>query len=424
MSTAIRIAFVASFAALASGCVMEEEPQPDDAELGESYAQGRVCGRGPTVQGVDVSYYQGRVDWDRVAGAGIGFGFARVSDGTRFIDPRFGENWRGMRRVGILRGAYQFFRPGQDARAQARIMTDVLGKLRAGDLPAVLDIETADGYSSASIRAGMRIWLREVEAATGKKPIIYTSWGFWNSLSGMSEFGDYPLWVANYTSLCPLVPTQTWSGWDMWQYTDTGRVPGVTGNTDRNVWNGTLDELKAFANARDLEPIEVYWSRQADGSYHLRALTPLGVARVEYYVDGYLIGQASREQGENYPADYRFNSNGLGRFFEVVGYDASNVVVARGIGQIDVTADTGVYIKQMGRGLYEIGLERAPDAVGAIEVAADGIVLTDGVSGKRRSTRKAVRTRFNSLGERDFAISTYNADGSLRGTLHRSFTLE
>jgi hypothetical protein len=83
-----------------------------------------------------------------------------------------------------------------------------------------------------------------------------------------------------------------------------------------------------------------------------------------------------------------------------------------------------VFIRQAGDKIYEIGLERAPSGVAAIEVRADGFLLVDGVSGKSRSSRLAVKSTFGTLGERNFALTTFNADGSKRGTLKRTFTLK
>ncbi len=180
----------------------------------------------------------------------------------------------------------------------------------------------------------------------------------------------------------------------------------------------------AFWTANDLAPLEVYWARQANGRYELRALAPSNVASVEYRVDGFEIGSATKADGSNFPDSYEFTSEKNGRLFEVIGLDASDTPVARGIGSIDVTSGTAVYIKQMGAALYEIGLERAPAGAASIEVRADGFLLTDSVSGKSRSTRLAVRSTFSQLGQRTFTVRSFNADGSLRGTLTRKLTLE
>ncbi len=170
--------------------------------------------------------------------------------------------------------------------------------------------------------------------------------------------------------------------------------------------------------------MEVFWQRERDGSYALRALAPQQVNRVEYYVDGYPVGEATRGAENNFPTSYRFTSNGSERRFEARGFDGSGELVARGVGLMDVTDGAAIYIRQMGKRLYEIGMEGAPEAIAAIEVDADQWTLTDSVTGQARSTRKAVRSTFTMLGERTFKITTFNADGSSRGSLYRTFTLE
>jgi len=169
--------------------------------------------------------------------------------------------------------------------------------------------------------------------------------------------------------------------------------------------------------------MEVYWARQADGAYHFRALAPEAIARVTYEVDGWPIGSARRADGHNFPIDYAFSSATDERELMVRGFDADGDEVGQGVGLMDVTDGVAVYVKQMGASLYEIGLERAPTGVAAIEVRADGYLLTDSVTGAARSGRNAVRSRFNTLGVRGFEISTYSPDGTWRGTLRRSFEL-
>lgn len=172
------------------------------------------------------------------------------------------------------------------------------------------------------------------------------------------------------------------------------------------------------------DAMEAYWARQADGRYELRALGPARVARVEYVVDGFVIGRATRADGENFPTSYRFELERAERAFEVRGFDASGAQVGRGVGLLDVTSGTGVAIRQLGAGLYEVALERAPSEVAAIELVVDGrFPITDQISGATRSSRLAVRHRYTQLGERRFAITTFNADGTARGTLHRTFVL-
>lgn len=415
---------------MATGCaqgVFDEEDAVESVELTDAL---RRCAQGPTVKGIDVSFYQEGVNWASVKQAGYRFGIARISDGTRFRDEYFQRNWSGIKAQGMVRGSYQFFRPQQSATQQAQIVIDAVGKLGPGDLPVVLDVESADGASSAAIVSGMQTWLDLVEEGTGKRPIIYAASGFWNTLRNTSQFASYDLWVANYQATCPAMP-DTWGDWTMWQYTDREQVPGVRGGVDANLFQGSYEQLVAYANqntepeASRLDAIEVYWARQADGTYKLGAIAKSRVTRVIYEVDGYTIGSATRTDGANFPDEYLFSLDRSERIFKVSGYDATGALVGQGIGLMDVTADVGVYIRQMGKSTYEVGIERAPAGMAGMEVIVDDTyTLTDSVSGVQRSARGAVRATFSKLGSREFTIKTFNADGSVRGYLRRTFELK
>jgi lysozyme len=238
--------FALSFAFLGGCAPAGEDVDEDTAEFEDAI---RMCADGPTLKGIDVSHWQRAVRWSAVEAAGVGFAFARVSDGAKVLDGQFEANWAGMKRHGIVRGAYQYFRPAQSASAQADIMIDAIGRLDDDDLPAVIDVETADGQSSADVVRSMKIWLHAVEAATGKTPIIYAAMGFWDTLAGTSHFAGYPLWVAHYGPRCPSLP-KTWGDWIFWQYSDAGSVAGVSGGVDTNLFNGTREDLLAFAGKR------------------------------------------------------------------------------------------------------------------------------------------------------------------------------
>ena len=205
------------------------------------------CG-GPTLKGIDISKWQSTIDWDSVVRDGVEFAFIRVSDGVYVEDDRFDYNWSEARDVGIIRGAYQFFRPTQSATEQANLLLDMMGALQPNDLPPVLDVEVADGASSAEIVASIREWLDVVEAEIGRQPIIYTSVGFWDGTVGASDaFSSYPLWVAHWGVDCPTLPV-AWDGWLFWQSSETGAVDGIYSNVDTDLFNGTWDDLIAFAN--------------------------------------------------------------------------------------------------------------------------------------------------------------------------------
>jgi lysozyme len=238
------------FAALgAASCA---DNQGESAEAGYDLGSAREdltqkCGadkyNGP--QGADVSSWQGSsFNW---SGAGVTFGYARISDGTGFVDPDFDINWAAMKAKGILRGAYQYFEPGQNATTQANMMVQKVGKLGDGDMPCMIDVEATGGQSAATIASKVKTWLGIVEAGTGKKPVIYTGAYFWQDNVKDTTFGGYPLWIAAYGPSCPSLPAG-WSNWKMWQYCDGQKQYCTNGSGfDRDVFNGTKADLQAFA---------------------------------------------------------------------------------------------------------------------------------------------------------------------------------
>jgi hypothetical protein len=148
----------------------------------------------------------------------------------------------------VLRGAYQFFEPGESEVTQANMMVAKVGKLGNGDLPAMIDVEVTGGQPGWAIAAKVRHWLQIVEAGTGKRPIIYTGSYFWEGNVGDTSFGSYPIWIAAYGPACPSLP-KGWSNWLMWQYSDGG------GSLDHDVFNGSLAELKKLAGVASGPPM-------------------------------------------------------------------------------------------------------------------------------------------------------------------------
>ena len=207
-----------------------------------------VCAKGTVTKGVDVSVYQGSVDWSKVKAAGITFAIVRVSDGTGTLDSTFATNWKDTKSNGLVRGVYQFFEPGEDPTKQADLVLSQVksaGGFDPGDLPPVMDIETTGGQSDATIQSNMQTWLDVIAKAIGRKPLIYTNLNTSSHFGG--KFGGYPLWVASWGASCPTMPN-AWSQWEFWQYADTGTINGISGGVDHDEFNGSLADLKAWAN--------------------------------------------------------------------------------------------------------------------------------------------------------------------------------
>jgi GH25 family lysozyme M1 (1,4-beta-N-acetylmuramidase) len=199
-------------------------------------------------RGTDVSSYEGTIDWAKVASGGIDFAIARTSDGLHFPDSKFAPNWSGMKTHGLVRGAYQFFRPSQDAAAQADMFLAAVGTFGPGDLPPILDVETLDGTTAATTVAQVRAWLDRVKQLTGITPAIYSSRRVWNELGNPTGFSMNDLWVANWGVSSPAMPT-LWKDWTFWQDSATGTVSGIAanGHCDMNWFHGTKADLRVAA---------------------------------------------------------------------------------------------------------------------------------------------------------------------------------
>jgi lysozyme len=382
----------------------------DDTEV-EGTPRVRVCADGATTKGIDVSKWQGTIDWGKVKTAGYAYAFIRVSDGANTKDAKFDANWAATKSVGIIRGAYQFFRPSQSVTAQANLMIDKIGTYTPGDLPPVIDVEDDGGLAPSTVASRVRQWVDLVKAAVGVEPIIYTGKYFWRDEVGSpASFAPNPLWIAQYTSLCPDIPAP-WAKWTFWQYTDSGSVPGIAGPVDTNRFNGTLAQLQAFAQSSPPRALPFRWQRNASGNYLFTVTPGSGVAKVELRVEDYLIGAPATTTGSG-SLTYTFNVATPNRVIEARGLASDGTLVALGNGIIDSISSTAAFVRQTGEHEYEIGLERAPSSWATVEVVVDGLTLTDLDTGTQRSTRKAVRYKFSGLGNRTLSIIARNSAGT------------
>lgn len=230
---------------LVAACVACGGAPTGGENIGTSGEAVVTCASGSTVQGVDVSTYQGTVDWTSVHASGRDFAFARVSDGTANPDGTFATNWAGIKAAGMVRGVYQFFRASQNATAQAELLASAVGTFEPGDLPPVADVEVLDGESGATLIANLATWVSVIKAKTGRTPMIYASPGFWDALPSTAPFVSELSWVADWGVSCPDTSTP-WTAWTFWQTADNGTVSGISGAVDLDVFNGTLAQLQAL----------------------------------------------------------------------------------------------------------------------------------------------------------------------------------
>jgi GH25 family lysozyme M1 (1,4-beta-N-acetylmuramidase) len=212
---------------------------------------------GTKAAGIDVSRFQGAIDWPTVASSGIKFAFVQASRGSGAdctvkpgqcgADPMFATNRVAAESSGIRVGPYhRAFAAGGtavDARADAIAEADVfltgVASLQTGELVPVLDVETPfSGMTAASLRTWIRVWVKKVTKRLGRKPMIYTNASSWAATGNTLEFAKakYPLWVAEWGVSRPSVPARNWAGhgYSVWQYSSSGTVAGISGNVDQD----------------------------------------------------------------------------------------------------------------------------------------------------------------------------------------------
>lgn len=200
--------------------------------------------------GIDVSRWQGEINWGNVAAAGYRFAVIRASIGNYYTDPRFYVNWEGAKEVGLLVSAYHVLVPDRPADSQTEHLLDTLDGRRS-DIPLVLDVELSRGVSPEEITATLQTCADLIEEEDGRKPVIYTARWFWDfNVLDEPNWIEYDLWVAHYGVDAPSLPS-SWDEWRFWQYSDQGQVPGISGAADLNWFNGSYEDLLEYV---DVEP--------------------------------------------------------------------------------------------------------------------------------------------------------------------------
>lgn len=198
---------------------------------------------GGMVIGIDVSEYQGEIQWEKVKNVSgtfpIDYVFIRSTAGSDRPDAAFTRNWEAAGKLKLIRGAYHYYRPDENSLQQADLFIKTV-KLRKGDLPPVLDIEKIpESQPIDSLKAGLKRWLNKVEVHYGVRPIIYTGEKYYESFLA-DDFPDYPFWIANYNFFVEEIDDD----WLFWQFTESASVDGVEGAVDVDIFNGSKKELR------------------------------------------------------------------------------------------------------------------------------------------------------------------------------------
>lgn len=193
------------------------------------------------LRGIDVSHHQKQIEWDTVTShQQLDFAFVKATEGSDFCDSLFSNNWSQLRRLGIRRGAYHFFRAYGCGLEQAAHFLQTVD-MQPGDFAPVLDIETCDEMPDSILIQEARVWLQTIEQALGIRPIVYSNLNFYEKhLAG--HLDDYPLWVARYSDQRPAL--ESGKAWHFWQYSNQGCLEGIGKKVDLNMFVGTTELLQ------------------------------------------------------------------------------------------------------------------------------------------------------------------------------------
>ncbi len=193
------------------------------------------------VRGVDVSHHQGAIDWNRVAASGdVQFAWMKATEGVSHTDRRFKRNWRDARKANVLVGAYHFYSMCRGGAAQAAHFIETVPK-ESNALPPAVDVE-ADGRCNrvppANLQVELTAFMDKIEAHYGVRPVLYSTSSY---IGAHLDDPDEELWLAGYSRS----PRRDWL---FWQFTDRGRVDGIAGPVDLNVYRLSASDLQAFVS--------------------------------------------------------------------------------------------------------------------------------------------------------------------------------
>ena len=253
------LVFGALLGAILAGCGAPAGRNPAPPAVAERFGDraphpwGSPAPSDYPVHGIDISKFQGAIDWPRVARSGISFAYIKATEGGDRVDEFFRDNVRSARRAGVPHGAYHFFYHCRPASEQARWFISHVPR-EAGALPPVLDIEWTPTSptctlrrDAATIRAEIADFVRIVGAHYGQRPVIYATLDFFHD-NDLGRLGAQEFWLRSVAAH----PRTAYPGqaWTFWQYTATGKVPGITGDADINTFAGSSAQWQAWLASR------------------------------------------------------------------------------------------------------------------------------------------------------------------------------
>lgn len=211
--------------------------------------------------GVDVSHHQGVIDWKKVKQSGVAFAYIKASEGAIAQLDYLKANYTKAVQAGLLVGVYHFHRSNIDSSTQSAVFLNTLRTAGAQSavLPPMIDVETPDSTPAETIKLRLSHSVQQVEVDLKVRTILYTNKNFWEENHLGDGFSGHSLWIARYlhdapaqavappaSDIAQVKPPQGFTKWDIWQYSEKGRVSGITTNVDLDYFPGSLDQLKAL----------------------------------------------------------------------------------------------------------------------------------------------------------------------------------
>jgi len=190
-------------------------------------------------EGIDVSAWQGTIDFAEVKNSGIEIVYAKASEGNSYVDETFEQNYQNAKANGLKVGAYHYVTATntQEAREQAQFFAQVVDGKEI-DCRLAMDFENFDGISYEEVNSIALAFMQELQNLTNCMPIVYADTSAASDVF-LGSITEYPLWVAQYEVEEP-TPNGNWDTWQGWQYTSSGSVNGIEGNVDRDQFTADI----------------------------------------------------------------------------------------------------------------------------------------------------------------------------------------
>lgn len=202
------------------------------------------------IRGIDISNHQQRIDWARFDRSQVNFVLIKATEGGDFKDPLFRNNWQNVQQKGSIAGAYHFFTFCKSGREQAQNYIETVPRSKQS-LPPVIDLEFSGNCKSiptpAALDKELNTFIAIIENFYNKKPILYVTYEFYDRYL-KHKYPTNPIWISDFYSFNKSPTLADRKPWLFWQYSERGRIDGISTFVDLNVFSGTKSQFERLVN--------------------------------------------------------------------------------------------------------------------------------------------------------------------------------